>query len=217
MSARNGARLPASAEHAPRSTRSGSTVSAIPDGGGKRTAGAPNTDLEEQLRAAFTSTRLRRLRRGIPVPPEVTLTATTGGFGPRDRSGGAQGNLGRLGIRAPRRHRRGPRANAPRVDVKQREPVPDRKGGTRVDVPTIGEPLHLVHHKVPMHQGPKARDRPAAVAANNAPIVVRNSQSERSCCRQGDERRGAVACSAGCTTWSDCGGLPRKRIDTTRA
>ena len=54
----------------------------------------------------FTSTRLRRLRRGIPVPPEVALTATTGGFGPRNRSGGAQGNLGRLGIRAPRRHRR---------------------------------------------------------------------------------------------------------------
>ena len=26
--------------------------------------------------------------------------------------------------------------------------------------------LHIVHHEVPVHQGPKARDRPAAVAAN---------------------------------------------------
>ena len=49
--------------------------------------------------------------------------------------------------------------------MKQREPVPARKGGTRVDVPTIGDPLDLVHHEVPVHQGPKARDRPAAVAA----------------------------------------------------
>ena len=59
-----------------------------------------------------------------------------------------------------------PRANPPRVDVKQREPVPARKGRTRVDVPAIGEVLHLVDHEVPVHQGPKPRDRPAAVAAN---------------------------------------------------
>ena len=59
-----------------------------------------------------------------------------------------------------------PRPNAPRVDMKQREPVPARKGGTGVDVPAIGDPLHLVHHEVPVHQGPKPRDRPAAVAAN---------------------------------------------------
>ena len=57
-------------------------------------------------------------------------------------------------------------ANAPRVDVKQREPVPARKGRTRVDVPAIADPLHLVHHEVPVHQCPKPRDRPAAVAAN---------------------------------------------------
>ena len=35
----------------------------------------------------------------------------------------------------------GPRTNAPRVDVKQREPVPARKGRTRVDVPAIGDTL----------------------------------------------------------------------------
>ena len=46
-----------------------------------------------------------------------------------------------------------PRAKAPRVDVKLREPVPARKGGTRVDVPAIGEAFHLVHHEVSVHQG----------------------------------------------------------------
>ena len=50
--------------------------------------------------------------------------------------------------------------------MKQREPVPARKGRTRVDVPAIADPLHLVHHEVPVHQCPKPRDRPAAVAAN---------------------------------------------------
>ena len=59
-----------------------------------------------------------------------------------------------------------PRANAPRVDVKQREPVAAREGRTRVGVPGIGEPPHLVHHEGPVHQGPKHHDRPVAVPAN---------------------------------------------------
>ena len=59
-----------------------------------------------------------------------------------------------------------PRAKAPRVDVKQREPVAARKGRTRVDVPAIADQLHLVDHEVPVHQGTKPRDRPAAVTAN---------------------------------------------------
>ena len=59
-----------------------------------------------------------------------------------------------------------PRAQLRGIHLNEAEAVPACKGGTRVDVPAIGEPLHLVQHEVPVHQGPKPRDRPAAVAAN---------------------------------------------------
>ena len=92
------------------------------------------------------------------------IRARGGTGGPGDRASGGFVDLER------------PRANAPRVDVKQHEPVPARKGGTRVDVPAIGEPLHLVHHEVPVHQGPKPRDRLAAVAAN---LILRRINAKK--------------------------------------
>ena len=82
------------------------------------------------------------------------IRAWGGTGGPDDQASGGLVDLER------------PRADAPRVDVKQRKPVAARKGRTRVDVPAIGDALNLVHHEVPVHQGTKARDRPAAVAAN---------------------------------------------------
>ena len=54
-----------------------------------------------------------------------------------------------------------------RLDEQPLHQAPERPlGGARVDVPAIGDSLHLVHHEVPVHEGPKPRDRPAAVAAN---------------------------------------------------
>ena len=50
-----------------------------------------------------------------------------------------------------------PRANAPRVDVKEREPVPACEGRTGVDVPAMGEPLRLVHHEMPVHQDARSQ------------------------------------------------------------
>ena len=60
--------------------------------------------------------------------------------------------------------------------MKQREPVAARKGRTRVDVPAIADQLHLVDHEVPVHQGTKPRDRPAAVAAN---LILRRINAKK--------------------------------------
>ena len=63
-------------------------------------------------------------------------------------------------------HIESPRAKLGTIHLEDGQLVQANDPDSGIDVPAIGEPLHLAHHEVPVHQGPKPRDRPAAVAAS---------------------------------------------------